>query len=232
MEAEPMQPAWYLIRSDHPAARWFNVIHWPYTLFHLSYVVAGGALAQDVNYVMLGLVVLAFFFGMGIAAHCFDLVAGDPLKLALGYSPLLVVGYSALATAMAVGVVIVLVDGVNVWLGIAIPLGFLFAIGYGLEWPGLHGDWQFVMWWAIFPFGFSYLSQGIAWDWSLILFSPMVYATAYIQRMLSTRARFIRREQSPESAEGAWLLYPIEKSLAALSFAMPMLAGGLLLWRL
>ena len=59
--------AWYVVPSKRPWARWFNTLHWPYTLWHLSYVAIGAALADQVNWALLGWTMVAFFLGMGVA---------------------------------------------------------------------------------------------------------------------------------------------------------------------
>jgi len=33
--------AWYIIPSGRLLPRWFNTLHWPYTLWHLSYPAMG-----------------------------------------------------------------------------------------------------------------------------------------------------------------------------------------------
>ena len=68
--------AWYILDSQRWWARWLNVLHLPYTGWHLSYVVIGASLADTISWTLLGWTLLAFFLGMGIASHCFDLLQG------------------------------------------------------------------------------------------------------------------------------------------------------------
>ena len=243
MLSESLSPAWYLIRSENTVARWFNILHWPYLIFHLSYVPIGTALASSVSYVVFGWLVAAFFLGMGIGSHCFDLVKGDPLRLGFKPGHLKICGAVSLLASAIIGYLLFFYGQVDVWFLLAVPLGVLFSVGYGMEWPGLHGDWQFAIWWAVFPFLLSYFAQGIEWSWALIPMGMFVYATAATQRRLSTQARFVRRtmrrmvgfyfeeDNRRNDFTKEWIISPAERSLAALSLAMPMLAAGLMLWR-
>mgnify|MGYP001588205755 CR=1 FL=1 len=236
--------AWYLLKTQAPWAKWFNVIHWPYTLFHLSYVVIGACLAKELNLPLLGWTLLAFFLGMGIGAHCYDLVKGDPLKLGLHPGTLIIVGFLALAGAVGIGLWQVWLDNVSLYLVVASAVGLILATGYGLEWKGLHGNWQFAAWWAGFPLIVSYLAQGLAFTPVLIPVLIFALASATAQRVLSTRARYLRRLVGKAKVE-LWsldgdyyleskdsLLKPLDTTLAWLSLAMVALAGGLLAWRL
>ena len=95
--------AWYIIPSQLRWVRWFNVLHWPYSLWHLSYPAMGAALAEDLSWPLVGWTLLAFFLGMGVAAHCFDLFKGDPLGLSLPRIQLAAVGFGALGLAASLG---------------------------------------------------------------------------------------------------------------------------------
>ena len=249
MANQAITPAWYIIR--HPWAKWVNVLHWPYLLFHLSYVVIGAALAPSLDIGLLGWTLLGFFLGLGIGAHALDLLAGDPLKLGLPRGQLKAAAILSIAAAIALALAMVFTGRVSPWLLGAAPVGVLMAVGYGLEWPGFHGGWwQFPIFWAVFPFLVSYWAQGLAWTWALLPVGAFCFLTAYAQRVLSTRTRFVRRRvvhleglYSQEAAPyisgvrppgavafgPAWVLAPVDQALAVMSFAMPLLAVGLLL---
>lgn len=234
-----MRPAWYVLKSQSLPARFFNLLHWPYTLFHLSFVVMGASLAPTIRWDILGWTLFAFFLAMGVAAHAYDLLRGDPLKLGLPRHQLHVAGALALAGAVGIGLWQVAIGNVSPWLLIAIPLGALFAAGYGLEWPGLHGDWQFPTWWAVFPLLTAYFAQTITWTWVLLPVIVFAFLTAWAQRVLSTRARLVRRRlvwgtlefeggiTEPLSRE--WLLQPEEQVLKLLNLAVIMVAVMLIL---
>lgn len=238
--------AWYILPSQRPWAKWFNMLHWPYTIWHLSYAVIGAALATELDWAILGWTVLAFFLGMGVAAHALDLVQGDPLRQGLNTKVLCVVAAAALALAALIGALQVYWGNISILLLIAILLGVLLSVGYNLEWPGFHGDWQFAAWWAVFPFLVGYLAQGIEFSPTVVAMGIFMFMTAVVQRILSTRVRFIRRKtDDPYLAERfgdpvqvengdwgggkAWLLAADETALAWMSAAMMLLAAATLL---
>lgn len=239
-----MKPAWYMTRW-----RWVNILHWPYTLFHLSFVGIGAAMTPSLNVAVLVWITLAFFFGMGISAHAWDLCKGDPLKLGFRPGSLYAIGSVSLAVAVGIGLWQILIGQIPLVLLATLPMGVLFAVGYGLEWPGLHGDWQFSAWWAVFPLLVAYFSQGITWTWALLPVIVFVFLIAHTQRVLSTRVRYIRRTMTNTTTTQldvalgdtitssvtletldtkGWLLAPDEKALAYLSFAMVFLAIAML----
>jgi hypothetical protein len=232
--------AWYIIPSQSPVARWVNVLHWPYTLWHLSYVAVGAGLAAQLDWAVLGWMLLAFFLGMGVAAHCFDLLKGDPLRLGLHPLALGVVGGGALGFAVGTGVFQWAQGNIPFWLWVAIPMGAVLALGYNLEWPGMHGDWQFAAWWAVFPLLVGYFAQGVEFHPALIPLSLFAFATAYAQRVLSTRVRYLRRrvgyarvyleatDGQVLAADKDWLLEPDEKALAWMSASMVVIAAATL----
>jgi hypothetical protein len=232
-----MSPAWYIIRSEALWARWLNILHLPYTAWHLSYVVIGAALSSGLDLQILGATILAFFLGMGIAGHAFDLVKDDPLRLGLARESLILTGIISLALAVGIGSFCIATGRTTPWLALALPLGVVLAVGYGLEWRYLHGDWQFTLWWAVFPLLVSYFSQTTAWTWTLVPGVAFAASSAHVQRVLSTRSRFLRRrvadctinikEWPPGtcySVDQEWLLRSYDTALAVLSLGMVALA--------
>ena len=242
--------AWYILPSRYIWARWLNILHLPYTGWHLSYPVLGAALASELNGPVLGWTVLAFFFGMGIAAHAFDLAHNDPLRLGLRWGHLVGVGSVTLLVACGIGVWQVWIGNVPVLMTLAVPAGIILAAGYNFEVPGFHGDWQFAAWWAVFPLMVGYFAQGMEWTPALVPLLLFAFFTATAQRVLSTRARYLRRqvqgaavslqnhwdEGSGQWLWGAqgfkpWILAPLDQGLMWLSLAMPVLAAMVVLWR-
>src|SRR5687767_15064682 len=52
---------------------WWTLLHPPYTLWHLSYVALGAATTvHELDRYRLGMSLLGFFLGMGLAAHALD----------------------------------------------------------------------------------------------------------------------------------------------------------------
>lgn len=243
-----VQSAWYVIPSENRLLRWFNLLHWPYLMWHLSYVVMGALLVPDPNWSLLGWTILAFFLGMGIAAHAFDLLKGDPLRLSLSRPALLIVGMVALWGAVMIGITvwaITLDSNVSrLSAGLVVLFGLVVAVGYGLEVHKLHGNVQFALWWAVFPLLVSYFAQA-GEVLSLILVPACLFAfnTASAQRVLSNRSRYIRRSVKEADVrltngsariqkDAPWLLSPSDSALTSLNVAMIAIAVVMVMARL
>jgi hypothetical protein len=249
--AEPRAaaPAFYARRGGR-AADWWTLLHPPYTLWHLSYVVLGAAMAPVVDPVALVLSVLAFFLAVGLAAHALDELQDRPLGTRITDRTLRSVAVVALAGACALGVVGVFFwEQVNWALAVAIPVGALLVVGYNLELFGgrLHTDWAFAWGWGGFPVAVGFVAQSPALTWPLLgaaLAATLAgVGTSYAQRHLSTPARSLRRrtaavtgtvtglDGSVEPLDRAALLLPLEGALRAMSWAVPAVALAALLAR-
>src|SRR6478609_1084926 len=122
-EQRTVSPAFYA-RSGGRAADWWTLLHPPYTVWHVSYVVLGAAMAPAVDWTALGATVLAFFLAVGLAAHALDELKGRPLGTRIGDGTLRAVAAAALASACALGLAGVLFHGsVNWVLLAAVPVG-------------------------------------------------------------------------------------------------------------
>lgn len=254
--AEPQAvPAAFYARRGGTLADWWTVLHPPYTLWHLSYVVLGAAMAPALDGLALGMSLLAFFLAVGLAAHLLDELTGRPLGTRIGDGVLRGAAAAALVTACALGVYGAFWHGpVNWALVVAVPLGALLVVGYNLELFGgrLHDDRTFAWAWGGFPVVVGYLAQapdlsGRAGASSLaaaVAATAAAVGTSTAQRRLSTPARDLRRrtaevsgtvrrrDGSVEALDQATLLAPLEGALRALSWAVPAVALAALLTRL
>jgi len=117
------RPAYYARRGGALADCW-TLLHPPYTLWHLSYVVLGAAIAPHVAWTPLLLSVLAFFLAVGIAAHALDELTGHPLGTAFSERALVLAATAALLGAVALGAYGAFWwDGPNWALVVAVPVG-------------------------------------------------------------------------------------------------------------
>ena len=240
-------PAFYARRGGR-AADWWTLLHPPYTLWHLSYVVLGAALAESLDWTALGATVLAFFLAVGLAAHALDELTGRPLDTRIPDRVLLVVATLATAGACALGVAGSFFHGpANWWLLAAIPVGAVLLVGYNRElFAGrLHTDAVFAWGWGGFPLAVGFLAQSPSADWSRWVAAAVAalaaVGTSYAQRRLSTPARTLRRRTSEvrgtlwrpdgsiEELDRDALLAPLEGALRALSWAVPAAAVAALL---
>lgn len=208
-----------------------TLLHPPYTLWHLSHVAIGASLAPQLEWVTLGGTLLAFFFGLGVGAHAFDEVKGRPLRTSLGDGALWALGVGGMLAAAAVAVVGMAV--ISPWVLAWAAAGILIATGYALEWSKLlHSDWGFAVSWGAFPVLVGYWAQTQQMSAAALLLAAAATVIARGQRALSTSARRLRRRPdtwpSVPSALAPELLTTWEGPLRLLSWAMPLLAAGLL----
>jgi hypothetical protein len=234
----------FYARNGRARADWWTLLHPPYTLWHVSYVVIGAALAPRLSWAMLGATVLAFFLAVGLAAHALDELHGRPLGTSIPDRMLRIVAAVSLLGAVLLGILAVPHSGPL--LVPCIALGVLLVLGYNLELFGgvVHTDLGFAAAWGGFPVLVGFLAQApplsrpvTAGALGLALVATGV---SYTQRLLSTPARVLRRRVLSVHGEmtmsdGTWhhldrptLLAPLEAALKTLSITVPMLALALL----
>jgi hypothetical protein len=252
-EPAPEQPPGDPSREHHPAfyaARpggwrdWWNLLHVPYTAWHLSYVVIGASLAPRVHLTRLIATLLAFFFAVGLAAHALDELRGRPLRTRIPSAALVVVSVVALAGAVALGIAGLSRIG---WpLVPFLVIGPLLVIAYNLELFGgiIHNDVGFAAAWGAFPVLTAYVAQTGRISIGAGLAAAAAFALSSAQRRLSTPARLVRRrvtlvEGRMTLSDGTsvpiderTLLAPLEQALRALSWGTVLLATSLAVARL
>ena len=153
-----------------------------------------------------------------------------------------------LGGAVVIGMIQIINGHVSPLLFPFIIAGAILAMGYNLEWRGLHGDWQFATWWAVFPMLVGYLAQDFQFHPVILGALLIAFISAMSQRILSTRARFLRREVlaltggyllrnidgDPKShpINKPWVLEPLDQTLIWLNAMMVLFALFMLLGRL
>ena len=237
------RPAFYALEPGG-LRDWWSLLHPPYTVWHLSYVVIGASLAPDVDVRWLGETLLAFFLAMGLAAHALDELHGRPLRTQISDAALVAVAVVGLAGAVALGI-----DGmieVSLWLGVFIAVGAFLVVAYNLELFGgvFHSDLWFALAWGAFPVLTAYFAQTAELGVAALLAAAGCAALSAAQRALSTPVRRLRRHVADVRGEmilGDGIREPVDAStlreapesgLRLMSLAVPLLAAGLLAARL
>jgi hypothetical protein len=227
-----LRPAFYA-RTGSRRGDFASLLHIPYTLWHLSYVVIGAALAPSVDWRILTGTLVAFAIGLGVGAHALDEGKSRPLQTGFSDSALQLIGFGAMAVAMLIAVVgaIELSPWVLAWAS----TGVLLAVGYALEWPILHTDAGFAVAWGAFPVMVGYWAQTGTMSAPAVIVAAAAVLLSLAQRALSTPARFVRRETTYAVADfGArrWdradLLRTWERPLRLLTWTTVALALGFL----
>ena len=223
---------------------WWTLLHPPYTLWHLSYVAIGAATAAEVDLYRLGMSLLGFFLGVGLAAHALDELRGRPLGTSISDRMLQGLAIVSLAGAAAVGVVGIV--QVSAWLAAFIVAGAFLVVAYNLELLGgmFHSDLWFAVAWGGFPALTGAFAQDGRLEAAAVLIAGACVAISAAQRVLSTPVRHLRRRVV--TVEGTMTLRdgttePIgaevirtapEAALKLLALAMPLLATALVISRL
>jgi hypothetical protein len=170
-----------------------TLLHPPYTLWHLSYVAIGAALAPHWRPGILGLALLAFFLGMGVAAHALDELHGRPLQTRIPERTLIVLAGAALAGAAGIGIGVAV--RTSLWLLAFVAVGAFIAVSYNLELFGgrLHGDPWFALSWGALPVLAAYVAAAETIRLEALLAAAFAGLLSHAQRRLSTPVRLVRR---------------------------------------
>jgi hypothetical protein len=225
-QVNDVAPAYYALRPGG-WRDYVTVLHLPYTLWNLSYVVLGAALAPHLDTARLLWTMAAFALALGVAAHALDELNGRPLRTRIGDRTLVALAVSALAGACAIGVWAAFSWGLGILVFVAV--GALTVPAYNLEWFGgrLHNAWGLALSWAAFPVLTAYYAQTLTIRADAVLAAAYATAMIIVQRTLSTPVRRARRELG--TVEG---VEPMERALRILPWASVLLAAALLAWRL
>jgi hypothetical protein len=236
------RPAFYAL-APGSWRDWWTVLHPPYTLWHLSYVALGAATEDTVDLYRLGLSLLGFFLGVGIAAHALDELRGRPLATGIADRVLIAVAAIGLFGAASVGVIGVI--QVSAWLAVFIAVGAFLVVAYNLELFGgaFHSDLWFALAWGGFPALTGAFAQRGRLTVAAVLVAAACVAISAAQRTLSTPVRELRRkvagvegtltfrDGSTRPLDADALRAAPEIALKLLSIAMPVLAVALVLAR-
>ena len=219
------RPAFYALRPGG-WRDYVTLLHPPYTLWHLSYVAVGAALAPRIDWGVLGWTVLAFLLAMGVGAHALDELHGRPLQTQIPSRVLVALALATIAAACAIGVRVA--ADRTWWLLAFVAVGAFVVVAYNLELFGgaFHSDLWFGLAWGAFPLltGFFALAERL--DWEALLGAGFAVLTSLAQRTLSTPVRHARRAAGDPAATA-----PLERALELMAAAMPLLAGALLVAR-
>jgi hypothetical protein len=240
--SDAARPAFYAL-APGSWRDYVTLLHPPYTLWHLSYVAIGAALAPHWRPSIMVLGLLAFFLGMGVAAHALDELHGRPLQTRIPDRILMALAGGGLAAAAGIGVAVAL--RTNLWLLAFVAGGAFIAVAYNLELFGgrLHGDPWFALAWGAFPVFAAYFAAAETLRAEAFFAAAFAALLSHAQRRLSTPVRLVRRRMQQVSGridlhDGTSiqitpdvLTGESERALKALSAAVVSLAVALVLLR-
>jgi hypothetical protein len=234
------RPAFYALRSGG-WRDYVTLLHPPYTLWHLSYVAIGAAIAPGFTWARLGLALGAFFLAVGIGAHALDELMGRPLQTRIPRGTL--IALAAVSIAGAVGLGVLGAIWYDPWLLAFVAFGGFIVAAYNLELAGgrFHDTFWFALSWGAFPALTAYFVTAERLRIEAFLVAAYAFLLSVAQRRLSTTVRSIRRKTRAisgtiEHADGTveridadTLIHAPETALQLLAAATTALALALVL---
>jgi hypothetical protein len=242
MSAQP-RPAFYAL-APGSWRDYLTLLHPPYTLWHLSYVAIGAAIAPHFELGRLGAALAAFFLGLGVCAHALDELHGRPLQTRIPASVLWALAAVSLAGAVTIGIASALAW--TLWLLAFVAFGGFIVCAYNLELFGglFHGDLWFGLAWGALPLLSAYLVTAERLDVEAFVAAAGAALLSLAQRTLSTQVRTVRRKTrtvsgaieytdgTSEPITAASLSTAPDVALRLLSAAIVVLAVALVIARL
>ena len=220
---EDVRPAFYALRRGG-LRDYVTLLHPPYTLWHLSYVAVGAAIAPHFHVDRMLWGIAAFFLAMGIAAHALDELKGRPLRTEIPSAVLVALALVSLAGAVAIGIGAAAAWGWGLLAFVA--LGAVLVPAYNLE-LALHTDWGFALAWGAFPALTGYFVEAQSIRLQAVAAAGFAFLLSLAQRALSTPVRRARRERATVDGIGT-----LERALRLLTWATVALAFALVAARL
>jgi hypothetical protein len=192
MTAARPRPAFYALRPGG-WRDYVTLLHPPYTLWHLSYVAVGAALAPRMDWALLGWTTLAFALAMGIGAHALDEMRGRPLQTRIPPRVLAALAAVSISAAAAIGIAVAVSR--TLWLLVFVAVGAFLVVAYNLElFDGrFHGGLWFPAAWGAFPVLTAYFASAETLRAAAFAGAGYAFATSWAQRRLSTPVRLVRR---------------------------------------
>ena len=186
------RPAFYALAPGGWRDVW-TILHPPYTLWHLGYVVIGAALAPDLRVGRLAATLVAFFLAMGVGAHALDEIHGRPLGTRLGRRALAAAAAASILGACVIGIVVAV--HVDFLLLAFVAFGAFIVVAYNLELFGgrFHTDVWFALAWGAFPVLTGYFVTAERIGLEALLAATFATLLSLAQRLLSTDVRRVRR---------------------------------------
>jgi hypothetical protein len=237
------RPAFYALRPGG-WRDYVTLLHPPYTLWHLSYVAVGAALAPRMNWSLLGWTTLAFALAMGVGAHALDELRGRPLQTRISSPILATLAVASISAAAAIGIAVAVSR--TLWLLVFVAVGAFLVVAYNLElFDGrFHGGVWFPAAWGAFPVLTAYFASAETLHAAAFAAAAYAFALSWAQRRLSTSVRLVRRRVVAVEGEvrlddgrtlpidADLLAAEAETALKILAAAAVLIAGALLLCRL
>jgi hypothetical protein len=220
---EDVRPAFYALRRGG-WRDYVTLLHLPYTLWNLSYVAVGAAIAPVFHLDRMLWAMAAFFLALGVAAHALDELHGRPLQTSIPSGVLVGLAIVALGGAVAIGVGAAAAWG---WgLLVFVALGAILVPVYNLE-LAFHNEWGLALSWGAFTVLTGYFVEAQTIRIEAVAAAAYGAILILAQRTLSTPVRNARRNLGTTTGTE-----PMERALRLMSWAAIALGVALVAARL
>jgi hypothetical protein len=181
-----------------------TLLHPPYTLWHLSYVVIGAALAPSLPVERLVWGLVAFALALGVGAHALDELNGRPLGTSIPNRVLAAAAAASIGAAAMIGLVAAFAW--TWWLLPFVVFGTFIVVAYNLELfrARVHSDSWFALAWGAFPVLTAYVGAAETLRPEAILAAAFAGSMSLAQRRLSTQVRNVRRRTTDISGRAVY----------------------------
>ena len=238
-----MRPAFYALGTG-AWREYVTLLHLPFTVWHLSYVVLGAAIAPVLHPDRLAWTCLAFFLGVGLAAHALDELHDRPLRSRIPEGVLVGIAGTSLATAILIGGYAAV--AIAMWAIPFVLFGGILVLAYNLEWSGgrFHSGLWFGLAWGAFPALTGYWANAERLDLEAFLIAGACFVLSLAQRVLSRQVKRVRRsartvsgridfmDGRTEQITAGYLVSVPETALKLTAAAVALFAVGLLVSRM
>jgi hypothetical protein len=237
----PLGAVWYA-GPDTAWGEFWTMLHLPYTLMVLSFVVVGAAVSPQFSWTILGITLLAYFLGLGIGAHLLDQLPGMGSHYVRHWPAWALWVGGLLTIGAGIGIGIYGAYYLHSWgLLVLVAIQAVCAFGYPLApvFKGyLHRDSVFAISWGALPFLTSFYVQTLSVTAGAIVLAATFAAVAVVEIKISRLARELRAEARTATpaqtgpAGPAAPFHRLDAALQALSAGTVLLGVGLLVSRL
>ncbi len=200
-----VRPTWYAGGDSWLGEVW-TMLHPPYTLMVLSFVIIGAVISPSLSWVVLLATLLAYFLGLGVGAHFLDQLPGMGSRYVHHWptSALWAIGLGSLGAGVGLGVVgaVALQEP---YLLVLVAFEGVVAVGYPLA-PvfrgALHRDSVFAIAWGSLPVLTSYYAQARSISVAALVAAGTIGAVA-VAEIRASRASRLRRRQLDSYGESS-----------------------------
>ena len=191
-----MKQTWYQ-GGDSKLGELWTILHLPYTIMCISFLGIGFGLSGTVRWGVFAATAVAYFLGLGVAAHAFDQLPNMGSNYVKHWTPhhLLIIGLCAIIVSVSIGIYIMntLWAYHLLWL---IPIQTFFVWAYpnaNFMYGRFHTDKWFAVSFGFLPVVIGYYLNTLSFDLWVIPWAMVGFFISLGQINLSRESRRIRK---------------------------------------